>query len=201
MKRFLKRLLIKLIAVAVIVGGILLFGWITEDKNDYPGRTEFEAANAKITTNGQGFAYGNNSQAILIAGNFATGMKTMQALMFSGGSGKSYASGGDFVTYCELGSDKIALITHVPELRNYKDGEALDALVSLAWTCAQEVIKGAKIEDPKTQIIIGLRGFGSYGPVLEGKLGGHVSLRTDGSDEKQRLYAYFPETDGSYQAE
>lgn len=173
------------------IGLICLVGYCASDRKDYPGKPEFEAANALITTKGRGVAHGNSDAAKKVAEAFSKNTKSLQAVMFTGGSGFSLAAGGEFVTYCRHNPDAVVLLMHVPELRNYKDAKTREALAQLTWTTANLAAKELTFATKDPTLIVGLRGFGSYGPIWSGKLGGQPEIKTDDLDEKRRLYPFF----------
>jgi hypothetical protein len=85
----------------------------------------------------------------------------------------------------------VAFIVHVPELRNYKDPKTREALAMLAWTAANQAAKELQFSTESPAMIVGLRGFGSYGPIWSGKRGGEPDVKTDEIDEVRRLYPFF----------
>ena len=57
------------------------------------------------------------------------------------------------------------ILCHVPELRNYKSEDSREAICKIAWMAGQSSAKKIPgIKDSDT-LIIGLRGFASYGPI------------------------------------
>lgn len=158
---------------------------------DAPGEAEFEQVNGQITTNAKGVAHGASPEAQAAAGKFASTMKQMQAVFFSGGSGKSFASGGDFVTVVAQRPGVVIVLCHVPELRNYKSKEVRESLAELAWSVAQREMTTLPGVDPETKLIVGLRGFASYGPIWEGKLDGDAQVKSDDVGGRKRFYPYF----------
>lgn len=191
LKQILNRILRKVIILAVALGLFLLIGFLLTDHKDYPGKADFEKANEQINTNGKGAAHGNSDAAIQAAARFAATMKPLQAASFTGGSGHSFASGGDFVTYCRHNPDSVAFMVHVPELRNYKDARTRELLTMLAWKTAKIAANGLSFTSTNPAVIVGLRGFASYGPIWSGKLDGQPEVKTDDLDEKRRLYPFF----------
>lgn len=191
LKKLASAIIRKVAGIGIILGVILLIGYCASDRKDYPGKAEFEKPNSLITTNSKGTAHGNTEAAKQAAAEFASIIKPLQAAFFTGGSGKSFASGGDFVTYCRHNPDSAAFIVHVPELRNYKDAKTRDAIAMLAWTAANQAAKELTFTTESPAIIVGLRGFGSYGPIWSGKLGGEADTKTDEIDEVRRLYPFF----------
>ena len=195
----LKRLVFKLVGafvgVMVLIGVFLIIGYMATDHKDYPGKSEFEEANHLIDTNSKGAAHGNSDKAKEAASQFASTIKPLQAALFTGGSGRSIMSGGEFVTYCRQTADSVAFIVHVPELRNYKDKKAREALAALAWTSANRAAQGLTFSSTNPAVIVGLRGFASYGPIWSGKLNGSADVKTDELDEKRRIYPFFTSVD------
>ncbi len=191
LKQSVTKLVSRMVAVAVVVGVLLGIGYLATDHKDYPGKADFEKANNKITTNSEGAAHGNSDKAKAAAARFASTIKPLQAALFTGGSGRSFASGGDFVTYCQHNPDSVAFIVHVPELRNYKDAKSRAALAMLAWGTANRAAQELPFSSTNPEVIVGLRGFGSYGPIWSGQLGGEPEAKTDDLDEKRRLYPFF----------
>lgn len=187
----------KLIILGVALGAILLIGYLATDHKDYPGKSDFEKANEQINTNSRGPAHGNSDAAKEAAARFASAAKRLQEVMFTGGSGHSFASGGEFVTYCQHNSDSVAFMVHVPELRNYKDPKTREALALLAWRTANTAASGLTFASTNPAVIVGLRGFASYGPIWSGKLGCDPEVKTDDLDEKRRLYPFFTSAVGA----
>ena len=193
LKRFVISLLRKAIFAGIAVGVLLLIGHFTEDKTDYPGKKEFEEVNSLINTSSGDVAYGDSEGTKVAASKFASSMKTMQSALFSGGSGRSFATGGNFLTYVKRTPEAVVILCHVPELRNYKD-EAREAIAQLAWTTGQAVTSTIPGIKPTDTLIIGLRGFASYGPIWEGTVSGEAAKKTNDLDEKKRLYPFFVQT-------
>ena len=191
LKKIAIALIRKFVSIAIALGAIVLIGYCASDHKDYPGMADFEQADKLITTNSKGTAHGNSDNATQAASKFASIIKPLQAALFTGGSGRSFASGGDFVTYCRHNADSVAFIVHVPELRNYKDPKTREALAMLAWTAANQATKELQFSTETPAIIVGLRGFGSYGPIWSGKRGGEPEVKTDDLDQKPRLYPFF----------
>ncbi len=185
------RLVARVLRLTVGFGIILLIGYCVTDHKDYPGKAEFETADQLITLKSSGTTHGNTPEAKAAAMLFSSSMKALQAAAFTGGSGKSFASGGEFLTYCKHTPDAVALMVHVPELRNYKDPKARTLLADLAWQTASNAVKELKFATPTPTLHVALRGFASYGPIWTGKLGGEPAVKTDDLDEKRRLYPLF----------
>ncbi len=176
---------------AVGFGVLLVIGYCASDRKDYPGKAEFEVADQLIANKSTGTTHGNTPEAKAVAMRFSAQIKPLQAALFTGGSGNSLASGGEFLTYCRHNPDSVVFMVHVPELRNYKVAKTRESLGQLAWVVANASAKELKFADPTPTIIVGLRGFASYGPIWSGKLGGEPELKTDDLDEKRRLYPHF----------
>lgn len=191
MNRFLRALGIKLAVTALVIGGIFFVGYLASDKTEYPGKAEFAVVNDRLTVKGDTPVHGDSPETLSAAANFSAGMKKMQAMMFSGGSGKSFASGGEFLTYVVQKPGVVIVLCHVPELRNYKSAETRESLASLAWSMAQVATTGLPGVTKETKLMVGLRGFGSYGPIWEGKMDGEAVVKTDELDEVRRFYPHF----------
>lgn len=189
------KLIKRLISLAVVVWiGLFVVGLIKaakEDQKDYPGKTEFEAANTLITTNSKGSAHGNSEAAKAAAMEFASLMKSMQSIFFKGSTGKALATGGEFLTYVHQDEKGVVVLCHVPGLRKYKSGEVREALAAMAWTCAKGMTQKLPGLRGEQSLVIGLRGIASYGPVWEGTVGGEATQKTDEIDGKRRLYPFF----------
>jgi hypothetical protein len=186
----------KIVSLGILVVVLLLIGYCASDHKDYPGKAEFQAPNSLITTNSRGVAHGNLEAAKQAAAKFAASIQSLQAASFTGGSGHSFASGGEFVTYCRHNPDSVAFLVHVPELRNYKEPQTRELLANLAWTAANEAAKELPFSIESPTIIVGLRGFGSYGPIWSGQRGGAPKVKTDEIDEVRRLYPFFVSPSG-----
>jgi len=156
------------------------------DLKKYPGMAAFLVADGLIDNHTGAVAFGNNEAEQQTAQAFSDLMKERMPKVFTGGGGKTLATGGHFLTYCRRTVEGIVLLVHVPELRNYPEGEVRDALVELAWECArQAVAEGATPVD----LVVALRGFVSYGPIMEGLSDGAPQISTSG--DQTRLYRYF----------
>ena len=190
-KKAIASLLRKAVFLAIALGVILGIGYFASDRKDYPGKSEFEEVNALITTGSDGVAHGDSEEAKSAAAVFANSMKSMQATLFSGGSGRSFATGGEFLTYIKRTPNAVVVLCHVPELRNYKEEETRDALAQIAWSSAKSATKKISGVQPTDTLIVGLRGFGSFGPIWEGPVSGDAEIKTDDLDEKKRLYPFF----------
>lgn len=177
--------------VCVVIGALLSGGCGKSDRPGKPGETEFEAVNRKITTNKDGASHGDSPETVAAAGEFAASMKQMQALMFTGGSGKSFASGGEFVTAIVQRPDAVIVLCHVPELRHYKTEEARASLAGLAWTVAQRTTAKLPGVTAGTKLMVGLRGVVSYGPIWEGKMEGDAEVKNDDVGGRKRFYPHF----------
>ncbi len=94
LKKIASALIRRVISLSILVGVVLLIGYCASDRKDYPGKAEFAEPNSLITTNSNGPAHGNTDAAKQAATTFASTIKKMQAAFFTGGSGKSFASGG-----------------------------------------------------------------------------------------------------------
>jgi len=69
-----------------------------------------------ITTNTKGAAHGNSEKAQEVAAKIRFTISHFRRSC-SKAERCSFASGGEFVTYCRHNPDSVAFIVHVPELR------------------------------------------------------------------------------------
>lgn len=194
LKQAASSLLRKALYVGIGLVGFMILGFFTADRKDYPGKAEFEKVNRLLGTSSKGVTHGDSEEEKAAAGEFATSMKTLQGTLFTGGSGRSIATKGDFLTYVKRTPNAVVVLCHVPELRNYKDAKTREMLTELAWSsgrAAAKKIPGIKESDT---LIVGLRGFASYGPIWEGTVSGEATKKSDGPEEKKRLYPFFVAT-------
>jgi hypothetical protein len=191
LKKFASILVSKLVSGASLLAVCLLVGYFVSDRKDYPGKAEFQKPNSLISTGTDGLAHGNSTPAKQAAEKFASIIKTLHADRFAGGSGRSFLGGQDFFTYCRHNPDSIAFIVQVPKLKSYKDAETRETLAKLAWTAANQAAKELQFSTASPTIIVGLRGFASYGPIWSGQRGGEPEVKTDEIDEVRRLYPFF----------
>ncbi|MES2709202.1 MAG: hypothetical protein V4726_21580 [Verrucomicrobiota bacterium] len=192
-KNAIRSLIRKALFLAIGLGVLLVIGFFASDRKDYPGKAQFEKVNSLISTGSGGTAHGDSDETRAAATAFAASMKMLQAAAFSGGSGRSLASCGEFVTYVKRTPNAVVILCHVPELRNYKDDKARETLSLLAWTAGQTALAQIPGLQDSDTLIIGLRGFASYGPIWEGTVSGEATRKTDELDEKKRLYPFFIE--------
>lgn len=195
------RLFRKTISLALVLGAVLLVGYLASDRTNYPGRKEFEVADDRINTSTDQVAHGASEEEKKTAASFSKTMKAMQAALFTGGSGKSFATGGEFLTYVQRSPNSVVILCHVPELRNYKEAKTREALAKLAWANGKIACANLQGLTGSETLIIGLRGFSLYGPIWEGTVSGEVTKKTDESGDVKRLYPFFaPQTVGAVQA-
>jgi hypothetical protein len=195
-----KRILTELVGIGVILFacgivlwlGLFAYGMVKaalDDSKEYPGKTQFTAEASKINVYKDKEAFGNTPQAEEVAALFSTELKELCAISFVGGNKFKPATGGHFLTYCRITPTDVVILCHVPDLRGYQD-KTRDLLSKIAWGCAQSALETKKI-DSKLNLVVGLRGFGSYGPVMEGKGEGAPTISRDGVEEVKRIYPYF----------
>lgn len=173
----------------------MMFAGIAADKESAaeeatPGHQEFTTANNLIDSKSSGLSHGNSPAAQQSAAVFCENIKTVCEAAFSGGSNRNLMTGGNFLTYCQEGSDTLVFLCHVPELRNYKADDSKDALAEIAWTVASGCAEKLDPEKKK-KLIVGLRGVASYGIVLEGQTGGALPDRSSMPDKATVFYPAF----------
>ncbi len=88
--------------------------------------------------------------------------------MFTEGrSGDMSFSKGFFLTYCFVSQESVALIVHVPDLRNYAN-DAQVTLSEFAWTLATEE---ARAKVPKAiRLAVAVKGALDYSAILTGTI-------------------------------
>ena len=139
---------------------------------------------------GQEVGFGNNAQAQQLAEDFATRMKAIDEKLFTQTRPRIVQlSGGEFLTYCELQTDRCAFIVHVPSYRDYTK-DAKELLATAAWYLAADVVSG--VVEPGGKLAVGLRGSLLYGDVMTGVVGDDA----DGEEpfsrgDSENLLAYF----------
>ena len=125
-------------------------------------------AESLVMSAGSGIAYGNTDQAKAIAAEFATLMRERREELFTGAEPRGLSlTQGHFVTYCQVESDRCALIVHVPSYRHF-DQDAKVTLDALARVTAEEVVRGHL--PPGTSLALGLRGVLRYGFISFGRV-------------------------------
>lgn len=194
----LKKIIANTVVLALALGVVIWVGAfisgivsaVLEDSKDYPGKALFEKEDHKIDVYGGTDAFGNSPEALAVAGAFSHELQVGCQGVFTGGSKFTPATAGHFLTYCRVTPDAVVILCQVPDLRGYRD-DVLDALSTLAWALGQGAVKKANIGGDKTPLVVALRGFGSYGPIMEGTLTGDPTARIDGLMDKKQLYPYF----------
>jgi hypothetical protein len=152
-----------------------------------PGETEFSAANDKLQTfNGTG-AFGNSSEAIVLAEQFSKALKDVRKEHFTGADLPELfeSTKGEFLTYCELHDQECAFIVHVPGLRHFKknstgEEDTRKELAQASWILAEKILKANNTGKPKMELAVGLRGISMYGPIMMGYYDENMSEPGDG---------------------
>jgi len=159
-----------------------------------PAKQRMDAAERKIIGDSDGTAHGNSDEAIRLAIQFATTMKTLREELFEADrKGAISLTGGNFVTYCELRPGKCAFLVHVPAYRKFTD-DAKESLAELAWMTAQRTVAD-KLQDGD-DLGVGLKGTLLYGSVMVGDVSAgddaKAGLAEESTDESQ-LIRFFEE--------
>jgi hypothetical protein len=171
----------------MLAGGVMLMvvgvaaDNATRKEASAPGYPQFSAANDLIDSKSKGVFHGNTAPAKASAKVFSEVMKTVSTQAFSGGGKHTLMTGGEFLTYCQDGAERIVVLCHVPELRKYKDDDTKKALAELAWGCATNSIKALDPEHRKT-LVVALRGIASYGMILHGPSGAESASSVEFDD-------------------
>lgn len=151
-----------------------------------PEEQAFIDANNQIRVYKDEAAFGNSAEAKEIAKTFSVTMDAMQKITFFGGSDIHAVTAGNFLTYCQLTSDKVIFLCVVPGLRDYQ-GEAREALAEIAWATAQLV---SPREQMRSNVVVALRGGLLFGPVWSGPPAEEPETKAEGRDA---LVEYYPD--------
>jgi hypothetical protein len=168
-----------------------------------PGETEFREANRQIIANHGTVAFGNSSEAIVLAEQYAENLKSLRSELFSKGKEGSYSiAKGEFLTYCQQSKDACVFLVHVPELRRFTP-EAKESLGELAWLNAQMILAAATSRPPQT-VVVGVKGAILYDTVLIGDFVSDLSSKSTGIKTRgagiegmQLLYPFFAPIEGA----
>lgn len=183
------------LAIPLAIGG---YASNSQEKKNAatPGYAGFNAANELVDSKSKGTTHGNSPEAKATAETFSELLKKLQQQAFNGGTKRNLLTGGEFLTYCHHGKDAIVFLCHVPELRNYKDQGAKDALAEIAWITATTA---ARKLDPeaKKNLVVGLRGIASYGFILSGNPADEKPQQAGESAKATILYPPFIDTPDS----
>ena len=152
-------------------------------------KERFERANHAITSSQKGSVHGNTEQARELATEYSGLMKGLSEAAFTGGGqGIVSMTDGEFLVYCQVNEGKsVALLVHVPQLRQYKD-DVRDTLANLSWKAARTLLKATGIPDD-VELAVALRGTLLYGPIMIDRLGNEA---TSNDRSKESLYPFFP---------
>ncbi len=156
-----------------------------------PGQEAFEAANASITVFDGKAGFGNTPDAEQVAARYAVEISKREAEAFEGGkdADKSLTTQGKWLTHCQVDRDSVVFLVHVPHLDTY-EGEAREALASLAWETAVEL--SAPLRKPADKSVkVALRGNLLFGAIAEGRAAGKPTLKTGAAIEAASLYPHF----------
>jgi Domain of unknown function (DUF4190) len=159
-----------------------------------PPQTAKEAlqrVESQIATAKEGVAHGNSPAAKDIAQKFSQRMHALREEQFTKARPGISLSGGNFITWCELRPGQCALVTHVPNYRNF-DGEAKKALADLAWQAAEESVAGTLPEGDR--LAVGMKGVLLYGTVMTGTVVAPDRAdegRKERDDNEALLYPFF----------
>lgn len=180
-RRFSRPLAIVLVVIVAFAGfmGFRLFQLAVyhreHPRQQSPAEVAFHAADRQIIGGRQGIAVGNSPEAVALARQFSTSLKSVRTELFTKGRESALSlTNGEFITYCQLRSDACVFLVHVPELRRFT-GEAKEALAELAWANAQEVLQERAAPPPRT-VAVGVKGAFLYNAIL---IGDYVADDTD----------------------
>lgn len=172
-----RSLLFKGCLVLAGLGGLLAVGGVGtiyyladqyEKQPKKPGQAECDEAEKFVLSYKDREGAGNTPEAAKLAEDFARKLRVSRQIMFTEGrSGGMSFSKGFFLTYCFVSQESVALIVHVPDLRNYAN-DAQVTLSEYAWTLATEE---ARAKVPKaTRLAVAVRGVLDYSAILTGRI-------------------------------
>lgn len=172
-----RSLLFKGCVVLAGLGGLLAVGGVGtiyylagryEKEPKKPGQAGCDEAEKFVLSYKDREGAGNTPEAAKLAEDFARKLRVSRQIMLTEGrSGGMSFSKGFFLTYCFVSQDSVALIVHVPDLRNYTN-DAQVTLSEYAWTLATEE---ARTKVPKaTRLAVAVRGVLDYSAILTGTI-------------------------------
>jgi len=133
-----------------------------------PGSHAFKAADKLLSKAANGIHNGNSAESDAAAATFSTTLKAFLAVAFSGRENRSEGADEDCRTYCQDSPDTIIFLCLVPDLSKYKSYKSREALIKMSWSLARGNLE--KMDpDKKKALIVGLRDYGPYDIVLQGK--------------------------------
>lgn len=172
-----RSLLFKGCVVLAGLGGLLAVGGVGtiyyladqyEKEPKQPGQAACDEAEKFVLSYKDREGTGNTPEAAKLAEDFARKLRVSRQIMFTEGrSGGMSFSKGFFLTYCFIGQESVALIIHVPDLRNYAN-DAQVTLSEYAWTLATEEAR-AKVPKAK-RLAVAVRGVLDYSAILTGTI-------------------------------
>ena len=172
-----RSLLFKGCVVLAGLGGLLAVGGVGtiyyladqyEKQPKQPGQAACDEAEKFVLSYKNREGAGNTPEAAKLAEDFARKLRVSRQIMFTEGrSGSTSFSKGFFLTYCFISQESVALIVHIPDLRNYSN-DAQVTLAEYAWTLATEE---ARAKVPKaTRLAVAVRGVLDYSAILTGTI-------------------------------
>lgn len=163
--------------IVAAVGGVLVFAGIGtiyyladqyEKGPKQPGQAACDEAENFVRSYKDREGTGNTPEATKLAEDFARKLRVSRQIMFTEGSSSGISfTQGFFLTYCFVSQDSVALVIHVPGLRNYAN-DAKVTLSEYAWTLATEEAR-AKVPDAN-KLAVAVRGVLDYSAILTGTI-------------------------------
>jgi hypothetical protein len=180
------------------ITAFFVYALVSDKPNDnpprvyQPGEEELSQVEQQIVSVSNGDAQGNSPEAIALAKNFSDKMKTLREAFFTEEQKKGISlSDGEFITWCQLQEGKCAFVVHIPSYRKFDD-DAKETLETLAWTAAQQAVRGTVAEG--NDLAVGMKGILLWGDVKVGKVIAEESEDqgiVDHSDDEELLYPFF----------
>lgn len=189
-----KRLIGGLVSLGCLAWVLLfVFGFLTamwKDSKDSPGKKQFEAANNQISVYDNQIGYGNSESAKGIATEYSTKLLQDCHDLFKLGSTFNPTTMNNCLSYCRLDDSSVVILCQVPDMRGFR-GDVLRLLAKMAWGRAVEVVS-ERCPGKKLKMAVGLRGFGSFGAVMQGPSDGNpTETSLDEAQTGSQLYPYF----------
>lgn len=124
-------------------------------------------AEALVMSDSKGTEHGNNLKAKRIALQYSVALGNLRKELFTEGKQSPLSlTNGVFLTYCNIGDERCAIIVHVPQLGDYTE-DAKQVLHQIAWDAAVNTLQNMNQENISS-ISVGVRGAMRYDVVLIG---------------------------------
>jgi hypothetical protein len=133
-----------------------------------PGSLPFKSADALLSKEANGPHHGNSVESDAAAAQFSTALKGILDLAFTVGENQSRGAGEDCQTFCQDSPDTIVFLCRIADLNKFKSYKSREALIKMAWAMAKGNLEKLDPEKKKA-LVVGLRDYGPYDIVLQGR--------------------------------